>query len=138
MVDKRIIVSRIEAIEKHLARINSCVQKPNTEFLSDLDAQDIAEYNLFQIVNHLIDVIQHVVVDENLGFPQSAYDAADILHKQGILPEDECETLRKMIGFRNIVGHDYISMDKNIVYDIATEGIRDIKKIIASIVSKYL
>ena len=69
MVDKNIITSRIEAIENHLARISASARMSKQEFLADLDAQDIVEYNLFQIVNHLIDMIQHIVVDENIGFP---------------------------------------------------------------------
>jgi uncharacterized protein YutE (UPF0331/DUF86 family) len=136
MVDKNVITSRIEAIEKHQARLAIYMQKSRQEFLSDLNAQDIAEYNLFQIINHLIDMIQHVVVDENLGFPESAYDAAELLRDRGVFSVKDCEALKKMIGFRNVIGHDYISVNKETVYDILTKG-QDYIRVILSAITKH-
>jgi len=137
MVDKNVLTSRIETIEKHLARLSAYTKKSRQEFLTDLDAQDIIEYNLFQIVNHLIDMIQHVVVDENLGFPESAYDGTEILRDRGIFTESDCEVLKKMIGFRNIIGHDYINVNKQMVYDILIKGPEDVKRIISSITRRF-
>ena len=138
MVDKSVIASRIEAIEKHLNRIGVHAKKARQEFLSDVDAQDIVEYNLFQIVNHLIDMVQHVVVDEDMGFPDSAYDAVEVLREKDTLSDKESEALRRMLGFRNIVGHDYIALNKQVVFDILTNGPEDIKSILSTIARRFL
>ena len=138
MVDKNVIAPRIEAIERHLDRISIHAKKTRREFLADPDAQDISEYNLFQIVNHLIDIIQHIVVDEKLGFPDSAYDAVEILLAKDILSEKESEVLKRMIGFRNIIGHDYIAVNKEVVFDILTNGRKDIKSILSSLTTGFL
>jgi uncharacterized protein YutE (UPF0331/DUF86 family) len=138
MVDKNVIASRIEAIERHLDRVGIHAKKTRQEFLADPDAQDISEYNLFQIVNHLIDIIQHIVVDEKLGFPESAYDAVEILLAKDILSEKESEVLKRMIGFRNIIGHDYIAVNKEVVFDILTNGRKDIKSILSSLTTGFL
>jgi uncharacterized protein YutE (UPF0331/DUF86 family) len=138
MVNKNVIASRIEAIEKHLSRISVHANKTSREFLSDVDAQDAVEYNLFQIVNHLIDIAQHVVVDEDMGLPESAYDAVAILQDKGILSSEESELLRRMIGFRNIIGHDYIALNKQVVFDILTNGPDDIKSILSTITKRFL
>ena len=111
MVDKNVITSRIEAIEKHLLRLDAYKKFSREELLADLNAQDIVEYNLFQIVNHLIDMVQHIAVDENFGFPESAYDGVELLHDRTILSDTDCEVLKKMIGFRNIIGHDYVKVN---------------------------
>jgi uncharacterized protein YutE (UPF0331/DUF86 family) len=138
MLDKNVIVTRIEQIDKHLEKILSYNKLSYEDFLKDTNAQDIVEYNLFQIVNHLINIVQHTVVDEDYGLPQSAYEASQILSQKGILDEDDLEIMKKMIGFRNIVGHDYISIDKEIVYFILTEGIEDIRSILSKITEKFL
>jgi uncharacterized protein YutE (UPF0331/DUF86 family) len=137
MVDKNVIASRIEAIEKHLSRFSAYTQKSRQDFLDDLNAQDIVEYNLFQIVNHLIDMIQHIVVDEKLGFPESAYDGVEILHDKGVFTERDRTVLRKMIGFRNIIGHDYITLNKQIVYDVLISGPEDIRRIMSAIAARF-
>lgn len=138
MVDKNVIVSRIEQIDKHLKRISSYDKLSYEDFLKDENCQDIIEYNLFQIVNHIIDIVQHVVVDEDYGLPQTAYEASQIICDKGILDKDDLELLKKMISFRNVVGHDYISLNKEVVYFILTEGREDIRRMLSKITEKFL
>jgi uncharacterized protein YutE (UPF0331/DUF86 family) len=138
MLDKNVLVSRIELIDKHLERIVSYRGLSYEDFSKDENAQDIVEYNLFQIVNHLVNIAQHIVFDEDYGLPQTAYEASQILYERGILESDDLELLKKMIGFRNIVGHDYISLNKEVVYSILTKGTEDIKRTLSKITKKFL
>jgi len=138
VVDKNVIVGRAEQIEVHLAKISPYMSLSLKKFLDDPVAQDIVEYNLFQTVNHLIDMVQHIVVDEGYGFPDSAYEAAEMLRKKGILKQAEVEVFKKMIGFRNVVGHDYISINKRTVHTILTRGQKDIRVLLARIAKKFL
>ncbi len=77
-------------------------------------------------------------MDEDYGLPQSSYEAAQILLEKGILEEKHLQLLKKMIGFRNVIGHDYITINKQIVYSILTEGMDDIKMILSKITEKFL
>ena len=138
MVNPSVILTRAEQIERHLDRIRPFLSLTYDAFLKDPVAQDVVEYNLFQIVNHLIDLCQHVVVDEGYGFPETAYDAAQILLRRGILMQEDVEILKQMIGFRNVVGHDYININKEIVYHILANGEKDIRALLTRIVSKFL
>src|SRR4030043_692968 len=130
MVDPGVILNRAEQIEKHLERMRSFASLSHEAFLGDSVAQDVVEYNLFQIVNHLIDIFQHIVVDEEYGFPETAYEAAQVLLTKGILGEQEVEIFKQMVGFRNVVGHDYININKDIVYQILTHGEKDIRTLL--------
>jgi uncharacterized protein YutE (UPF0331/DUF86 family) len=138
MVDPGVILKRTEQIEKHLDRIRPFMSLSYEAFLKDSIIQDVVEYNLFQVVNHLIDIFQHVVVDEGYGFPETAYEAAQILLTKGILGQAEAENFKQMVGFRNVVGHDYISMNKEVVYQILTNGEKDIRALLTQITSKFL
>jgi uncharacterized protein YutE (UPF0331/DUF86 family) len=138
MVDPGVILKRAEQIEKHLDRIRPFTSLSYEAFLKDSTTQDVVEYNLFQVVNHLIDIFQHVVVDEEYGFPETAYEAAEILLTKGILGQGEAEIFKQMVGFRNVVGHDYININKEVVYQILTHGEKDIRALLTRIVSKFL
>jgi uncharacterized protein YutE (UPF0331/DUF86 family) len=138
MVDPGVILKRAEQIEKHLDRIRPFTSLSYDAFLKDEVTQDVVEYNLFQVVNHLIDIFQHVVVDEEYGFPETAYEAAQILLKKGILGQEEAEIFKQMVGFRNVVGHDYININKEVVYQILTHGDKDIRALLTRIVSRFL
>jgi uncharacterized protein YutE (UPF0331/DUF86 family) len=89
-------------------------------------------------VNHLIDIFQHTVVDEEYGFPETAYEAAQILSQKGILSKEDVDIFKQMVGFRNVVGHDYINVDKEIVYNILTLGEKDIRSLLTRIISRFL
>ena len=138
MVDPGVITKRVEQIEKHLERMRPFASLSREVFLKDNVAQDVVEYNLFQIVNHLIDIFQHTVVDEEYGFPETAYEAAQILFEKKILFQEDVEIFKQMVGFRNVVGHDYINVDKEIVYRIFTHGEKDIRALLTRIVSRFL
>jgi uncharacterized protein YutE (UPF0331/DUF86 family) len=138
MVNTSVILKRAEQIEKHLDRIRPFASLSYDAFLKDIFTQDVVEYNLFQVVNHLIDIFQHVVVDEEYGFPETAYEAADTLFKKGILSYEDVEIFKQMVGFRNVVGHDYISLDKEVVYQILTHGEKEIRALLTRVVSKFL
>lgn len=138
MVDRNILVGRAEQIEKHLRKIAAYRKMSLEEFLRDEKTQDIVEYNLFQIVNHFIDIIQHIVVDEEYGFPQTAYEAARILADKKILTAKDLEIFRNMIGFRNVIGHDYIEINKETVYYILTAGEKEIKRVLSRVIERIL
>ncbi len=138
MIDRRVISRRVEEIDLHLGRIQPYSGFTLHEFKKDLVAQDVVEYNLFQIVNHMIDILQHIVVDEGFGYPQTAYEAGEILSQKGIIDDHDLGLFRKMVGFRNVVGHDYLGIDKEIVHSILTEGTKEIKSLLTKIVKTYL
>ena len=138
MLDKNLLLTRLEEIDKHLDKISPFSNSAYQEFLDDPKAQDIVEYNLFQIINHLITITQHIVVDEDFGLPQTSYEASQILFDKGVLDGNDLELMKKMIGFRNIVGHNYLNINKEVVYFILTKGRDDIRKIVSKITERYL
>ncbi len=85
MADKYVISSRVEQIDKHLDKISGYKRISYEEFLNDSIIQDVVEYNLFRIVNHTIDIIEHIVVDEDYGIPSSSYERHKSFRKRGLL-----------------------------------------------------
>ena len=138
MVNKNTLTNRIELVDHHLKRVLPYRRLSKDDFFRDINAQDIVEYNFFQIVNHLMNIIEHIAVDEDYGLPQSAYDAAHLLSQKGIFNKRDLDILRKMIGFRNVVGHDYISLNKDIIYKILTDGHKDIRCVLNKITKRFL
>jgi uncharacterized protein YutE (UPF0331/DUF86 family) len=137
MVDKFVITSRVEQIDKLLEKLSAYKGISFKKFLNDSIVQDVVEYNLFQVVNHIIDIIEHIVVDENYGLPASSYEAAQILSEKGIINKRDLDRLKKMIGFRNVIGHEYININKEIVYKILMDDLSGIKTVVAKIVRDF-
>lgn len=138
MVNRDVLVSRVEKIDQHLNKINGYRKISLKEYLANESIQDVVEYNLFQIVNHIIDIVEHIVVDEDYGLPESAYDAVQILISKKVIDVKTGELLRKMIGLRNIIAHEYINLQKDIIHDILSKHLPQIKNTVAKLLRKYL
>ncbi len=138
MVKRIVLTQRIEKIDYHLKRVMLYSRFSLNEFMDDTAAQDIVEYNLFQSVNHLIAMIEHIVADEEYGFPQTGYEAAEIFKAKKILTAKDLALIRQMIGFRNIVGHEYIRLNKEIVHRILTKHLKDIQRLTDKIAKRFL
>jgi uncharacterized protein YutE (UPF0331/DUF86 family) len=55
--------------------------------------------------------------DRRLGTPADNGDAVRLLGKRGVLATELAVSMRKAVGFRNVLVHDYIEVDDSIVVD---------------------
>lgn len=138
MVNRDVLVSRVEKIDLPLNKINGYRKISLKDYLVNESVQDVVEYNLFQIVNHIIDIVEHIVVDEDYGLPESAYDAVQILISKKAIDVKTGKLLRKMIGVRNIIAHEYINLQKDIIHDILSKHLPQIRSTVTKLLRKYL
>ncbi|NQV15122.1 DUF86 domain-containing protein [bacterium] len=135
MVDIDIVLAKIATIQGCLKRIADVTQfEPST--LDELDAQDIFVLNLQRAVQAAINLAGHIVADEGLGLPQSLRDHFDLLVANKIISPDLGKKLNAMVGFRNIVVHEYQNIDPVILKIILTTHLKDIEDY-CSTVLKY-
>lgn len=64
-----------------------------------------------------IDVAQHVCVVQGWGPPRDSGDAIRLLGARGVLPTDLADRLRRVVGFRNVLVHDYVEVDDGIMFE---------------------
>jgi uncharacterized protein YutE (UPF0331/DUF86 family) len=134
MTDKNIIRVKISQIEYSLKRIEKYKRLDFDDYSSDQDAIDITLHNLYIILQQIIDIGSHIIADDNLGDIVFLSDIADILMKEAIIEKEDSKELKLMIGFRNILAHEYGNLDLKIVYDVYTNRINSIYRIIKSII----
>jgi uncharacterized protein YutE (UPF0331/DUF86 family) len=68
----------------------------------------------------------HVIAQLSLGTVESYRDIPFILAEHGYIDRALSEKWIQMIGFRNILVHDYLDLDREIVYRVLQEGLEDI------------
>jgi uncharacterized protein YutE (UPF0331/DUF86 family) len=71
----------------------------------------------------------HVIADLGLGIVNWYSDIPAILEKNGYIDSDMENELLQMIGFRNTLVHDYVEIDRRIVYDVLQNHLKDFEKI---------
>lgn len=138
MVNVEVIKRRLNQLSSSLNKIERFKDLSLEAFLQDDIVQDVVEYNLFIAINMMIDISTHIVVDNNIGNPETLGESFSILNKEKYLSDDQTKIYRNMVGLRNVLSHEYLKIDKNIIYDIMQNNLIHIKKFILFINDNFI
>ena len=138
MVDVEVIKQRLNQLSTSINKIERFKEMSLEEFLKDDIIQDVVEYNLFIAINMMIDIATHIVVDNNMGNPETLGEAFSILNREKYLNDEETKVYRNMVGLRNILSHEYINIDKKIIYSILKNNLIDIKKFVIFVNDNFI
>jgi Protein of unknown function DUF86 len=61
------------------------------------------------------DVSQHICASEGWGPPADNGDAIRLLGEHGVLPAELAASVRRAVGFRNVLVYEYVKVDDKIV-----------------------
>lgn len=136
MVDRDLVLAKVETLERCLARIESTRRRsPST--LEPLDIQDITVVNLQRTVQAMIDLAAHVVAREGLGVPDSLATSFHLLEQASIIDADLALRMRRMTGFRNVVVHEYRRLDPAILEAIVRDRLGDLRTFATRILLRF-
>jgi uncharacterized protein YutE (UPF0331/DUF86 family) len=125
-----------ELIAKKLGEIETCVSELRTLARPDRIRQDIrerrfVEHTLQLAIQAALDVASHIVSDERLGEPRTNRELFDLLERRGWVPPELAQTLRNMVGFRNVLVHGYDAVDLAVVEDVLRSRLGDLLEFVA-------
>ncbi len=75
-----------------------------------------------------IDISNHIISDNKYRIPQNNAESFEILFENNIISKKLKDTMKKMVGFRNIIVHEYFEIDPEIVVHILNSKLDDFKK----------
>ena len=138
MVNANIISSRIHRIRECAGFLKRLVEITNEDsFLKDPFLSGSAERYLQVAIQAVLDICNHIVADLGLEAPSEYRQVPEILAHQKLLPARLAERLASMMGLRNILVHEYLKVDRRLVYQIIQNDLDDFAKFIKA-VSKFL
>jgi uncharacterized protein YutE (UPF0331/DUF86 family) len=127
-----------ELIDKKLALIETCVDqlrrlaRPEA-IATDVREERFVEHTLQIAIQAALDVASHIVSDERLGEPRTNRELFDLLERHAWVAPSLAATMRRMVGFRNILVHGYEIVDVRIVVEIVEHGLDDLLAFVAAI-----
>ena len=137
MVDKALILRKVERIETYLKQLMQKEDPGFETFKKDKDLQSVVLFNLIQSIQACIDIGSHIISDSELEAPGSQADIFEILAQHKIITKPLSQRMIKMIGFRNRIVHEYEKIDLRIAYEVWRKNIKDIDTFCKSVVLKY-
>jgi len=124
MVDD-VLVNKAAVIERCVARARHEYTRAPATFATDYTRQDAAILNIQRACEAALDMGQHLIRREKLGVPQSARDVFVLLSQSGWITPPLAESLKHMVGFRNIAVHDYQALQMPITVSIIEKHLDD-------------
>jgi uncharacterized protein YutE (UPF0331/DUF86 family) len=110
-----VVINKIQNIQRSVRRAREEYQANPRAFASDYTRQDAALLNLLRACEAAIDLANHVIRVRKLGIPVSSADAFELLKAERIIESGMAERMKKMVGFRNTIIHQYTKVDLAIV-----------------------
>lgn len=90
------------------------------------------KYTFVTAIEACVDVAQHICAAEGWGPPADNGDAVRLLGVHGVLTPELAISMRKAVGFRNVLVHDYIEVDDEIVVG-RLKGLSDLDEFVRQV-----
>jgi len=115
-----VLLNKAATIERCVARAREEYQIDPAGFADNHTRQDAAILNIQRACEAALDMGQHLVRRERLGVPQSARDVFTLLAQANWIEKPLAESMKHMVGFRNIAVHDYQALQLPITVNVIT------------------
>jgi len=116
LVDPDVIARRLLTLNETLERLRAVQDEVDVDRLaSDAMLQAAVERWLQVAIEACIDLAYHIIADRGCAPPDSARGAFEQLAAQGLISPELATHLGRAAGMRNILVHDYVRVDREIL-----------------------
>lgn len=127
------MLERLKLLEENIAELIEFKNKHSLEDIrSDKSRQWALRYGFLESIQIVIDVACHIVSKYNLGSPSTYSECIELLTKYKYIDNDLSNKLSGMVGLRNILVHEYITIDTDKLYGLL-ENVKDLKEFVEKI-----
>ena len=138
MVDRYVVRARIAKIREYVALLRTIRRLTDERrFVKDPLVYGNAERYLQLAIQSVLDISNHIVADMNLALPATSQELFDLLAAHKVLPAALSRKLVSMAGFRNVLVHEYLEIDRRRVWRVLSAELGDFERFIKA-VSKLL
>jgi uncharacterized protein YutE (UPF0331/DUF86 family) len=114
VVDEVRVLRLLRSITDDLAILRQEAKAPEPRRSDPMWLRGV-KYTFITAIEACIDVAQHICSAEGWGPPADNGDALRLLGKHSVLSPDLAASMRKAVGFRNVLVHEYIAVSDEIV-----------------------
>ena len=127
MVNKEVIRKRLNKLDEYLGILYRMQDYSFDDFIGEPEHYGSAERFLQLSIEAVNDIGNHIIANDALGNVDSYSDIPSILCKKGFITQEMQEKWIQIIGFRNTLVHEYVEIDRSIVYQVLQNGLQDLE-----------
>lgn len=116
-IEKTLIMTKLSKLKQYLKYLKELQASSIEEFSSDFKTSGATERYLQVAIECIIDIGNEIISSLQLKRPERYRDIPYILAEEKIVPKKFSETVATMISFRNLLVHDYGSINLNLIHE---------------------
>lgn len=122
-----VLLNKKVSLERCVRQVRAYFQlETGRPFEEDFLRQDAIAMNLQRAAELCIDIANHLVRKHKLGLPQESRESFSILQEAGLIDAELAARLKGMVGFRNVLVHEYRKLDLAILLDVVEQRLDDL------------
>jgi len=133
MIKPELVTQLLQSLREHVSLLRPFQAQTLDELTRDMVRWHGILHLLQLSVQHVIDISAHLLAGLNAAVPDDYREIILKLGMMGILPYDFAQRIAPMAGFRNVVAHEYLTVDPLIVSKILHQQLSDFDEFIARI-----
>ena len=133
MTNLSVIENKISSNRKYLKILKRYKVYSRQEIEENVDIRGAVERYLYLAAQAAIDLAEAVISYKGFRKPTTMSEAFYILNEEDIVSGELTEKMVRMVGFRNVMAHDYEKVNYDIVYDVLQNRLADVAEFIERI-----
>ncbi len=133
MSNTDVIENKISAIRRYLGILAQYQAKSVEELSSEVTLRGAVERYLYLVAQATIDLAEATIAFKGLRKPTTMAESFSILVEAGLMDEQLGASLVKMVGFRNILAHDYERVDPRILLEVLRSRLGEVERFIQQV-----
>ncbi|MBT9135425.1 MAG: hypothetical protein DDT34_00480 [Firmicutes bacterium] len=127
MVEKAVVTKLLVQLEEYLRDLDEVkLSYSLQDYKENKIIRRYTERTLQVAIEACLDLASHIISYSGFREPLDNKDCFQVLLENKLIPLELAESLKRMAQFRNVVVHDYIRINPEIVYSIVQVNIPDI------------
>lgn len=127
MVNQDLVLTRVGKLNEYLQFLDKVGEFTKDKYLADHFIYGSSERFLHLAIESVIDICNHIISDMGFRKPETNRDSILILYENAIISKDLHESLSNMAAFRDILVHDYVKLNRAMVYNIIKSNLKDLE-----------
>lgn len=112
------IARHLAQLQVYLAQLRELQRHSRADLDNDWRIRATVDRTLQLAIEAVISVCDQLIASLSLPLPDAGRDAVLAIARAGVISDDLGARLARTVGFRNILVHQYLSIDYDRVYDV--------------------
>jgi len=124
---------KLSELQNYLTELTAFMPKDFKEYLKDMKTKAACERYFEKIIEAAVDLAFIIIKDKGLKVPEDDKESFDVLADDRIITPDLASRLKDAKGMRNIIAHQYGTVDDEIVFHSITEElVKDVSEFVSA------